>query len=248
MFINKFVGKGRATYGQTIGIIIMDEVFLRVPGDVGNATTFSFPVVYKVIKGFRGPDIVSKKVNLTLKSLICKAAKELEEEGVKAIVGGCGFMARFQKDLTDVVDIPVFSSSLLLVPMISRSLPRSKKRVGILFARAGEVTDELLEISGIDESIPIAMAGFDWLPPSEVDWKEQDPEKSLLNLERALVKVARKLVSKYHDIGALVFECTNMPPAARAVQEETGLPGFDVTTLINFVYNAVVRKSFEGHM
>ena len=33
-------------------------------------------------------------------------------------------------------------------------------------------------------------------------------------------------------VGAVVFECTNMAPYALAVQEVTGLPVFDIQTLL----------------
>ena len=42
---------GRNTYGQAIGILMMDTSFPRIPGDIGNATTFDFPVRYQVVKG-----------------------------------------------------------------------------------------------------------------------------------------------------------------------------------------------------
>jgi hypothetical protein len=136
------------------------------------------------------------------------------------------------------------------VPLVARSLPSGKKKIGMIFARSTEVTDELLNAVGIDHSIPKAMAGFDWLEHSELEelWEESDPEKRVSALEEGIVKIARKLVSLNPDIGAIFFECTNMPPAARAVQEETSLPVFDVTTLVNLAYDAAVRKSFEGHL
>ena len=68
------------------------------------------------------------------------------------------------------------------------------------------------------------------------------------NLNNVLVKLARILISKTPDVGALVFECTNMPPAAHAVQEETGLPIFDVTTLVRLAHNTMIRKRFDGYM
>ena len=42
--------KGATNYGQAIGILMMDTVLQRVPGDIGNALTFPFPVAYKVVK------------------------------------------------------------------------------------------------------------------------------------------------------------------------------------------------------
>ncbi|NIT78885.1 MAG: aspartate/glutamate racemase family protein, partial [Thermoplasmata archaeon] len=62
---------------------------------------------------------------------MAKAARELEREGVDAIMGDCGFMALFQKALQESVRVPVFSSSLLLVPLVARMIPEGK-RVGIL--------------------------------------------------------------------------------------------------------------------
>ena len=46
---------GRAIYGETVGILVLDTKFPRLPGDVGNATTFGFPVRYKVVDA-AGPD------------------------------------------------------------------------------------------------------------------------------------------------------------------------------------------------
>ena len=38
---------GRAVYGQAIGILLTNSRFPRIPGDVGNASTFDFPVRLK---------------------------------------------------------------------------------------------------------------------------------------------------------------------------------------------------------
>ena len=45
------------------------------------------------------------------------------------------------------------------------------------------------------------------------------------------VRVARRLVAEHPDIGAIVLECTNMPPYAADIQRETGRPVFDITSL-----------------
>ena len=39
------------------------------------------------------------------------------------------------------------------------------------------------------------------------------------------IRVARRLVSDHPDIGAIVLECTNMPPYAADIQRETGRAG-----------------------
>jgi len=51
--------------------------------------------------------------------------------------------------------------------------------------------------------------------------------------------VARRLVEGHPEIGALVLECTNMPPYRADIQSATGLPVFDITTLVRMVHDAV---------
>ena len=38
------------------------------------------------------------------------------------------------------------------------------------------------------------------------------------------VRVARRLVAEHPDVGAIVLECTNMPPYTADIQRETGRP------------------------
>ena len=63
-----------------------------------------------------------------------------------------------------------------------------------------------------------------------------------------MVTVAQSLIEEHPSVRALLFECTDLPPYAAAVQEATGLPVFDFTTLMNYVFSAVVRRRFEGFM
>lgn len=259
----KFPRSGLPYYGKAIGILMMDpretvargslsgrtraEKFVRIPGDVGNATTFNFPVQYKVMWGVYNREIVNKNPTKETEQKVIKYAKELEMEGARAIGAYCGFMSYFQPALTEAVEIPVFSSSLLQVPIISRLIGKDRK-VGIITFDSRELSKEHLLRAGIEESIPIAIFGLERPPPgrSWYDIQEVEPKKRLELIEDRLVYAASQLVSENPDIGAILLECTNLPPGAAAVQKATGLPVFDVTTLLNWAYNAVVRKRFEG--
>jgi Asp/Glu/hydantoin racemase len=53
-------------------------------------------------------------------------------------------------------------------------------------------------------------------------------------------RVARRLVAEHPDVGALVLECTNMAPYAADIQQATGLPVFDVVSLVRMVHAALV--------
>jgi Asp/Glu/hydantoin racemase len=60
---------------------------------------------------------------------------------------------------------------------------------------------------------------------------------------------ARELAAPDEDhrpVGAIVLECTNLPPYAAAVQEAVRLPVYDVTTMIEHLHSALVRRRFTG--
>ena len=60
----------RANYGEAIGILTLDTVFPRVPGDVGNATTFDFPVRFRVVTGASPKRVVHEQDPALLKPFI----------------------------------------------------------------------------------------------------------------------------------------------------------------------------------
>ena len=65
-------------------------------------------------------------------------------------------------------------------------------------------------------------------------------------IEKELVGIAKKMVSKNPEVGAILLECSDMPPYAWAIQNAVRLPVFDFITMINWIYDAVVRKPFAG--
>jgi Asp/Glu/hydantoin racemase len=234
----------RRSYGQAIGLLLLDTVYPRIPGDVGNATTYPFPVRFKVVKGVYLKDIVCEKSDISVCRRYVEEAKELEGEGVRAITTSCGYFIYFQDEIADAVNVPVFTSSLIQVPFVAKMLGKNK-RVGIICDNSKYLTKTHLRKAGIDDSMLVTVAGMDR------NWsivRGQDPKKRLDGFERALPKVAKELVSEHPDIGALVFECTNFAPGAAAVQEATGLPVFDIITLIYMIHDAVVRKRYSGYM
>ena len=107
----------RTIYGQSIGILMLDTRFPRLPGDIGNATTFSYPVMYKIVEQAT-VDRVVKAADAGLIEPFVRAGMELIQNGARAIVTSCGFMAIFQKELAQALPVPVFTSSLLQVPLV----------------------------------------------------------------------------------------------------------------------------------
>jgi aspartate/glutamate racemase len=236
--------KKQSWYGESIGILILDAAYPCIPGNVGNASTFPFPVRYKVVKEASIERLIKKR-DKTLVQPFIDAAIELQEEGVKAITGACGFMALFQREVSDAVDVPVFLSSLLQIPFIYQI---KKQKIGIITADSKSLTPEHFISVGVNEEIPLLIGGME----DQKEFREAIlEEKGALDsdlIEREVVDVAKKLITKNPDIGALVLECSDLPPYAHAIQKEVNLPIFDFTTMIQYVHTALVRKEFQGFM
>lgn len=236
---------GRSTYGEYIGIIMVEKKFPRIPGDIGNATTFNYPVKYDVIETPFSFNELRKKVIDCDPSLIepfIKSAKIFEKAGIKAITTVCGYLIKFQKEIAAEVNIPVFTSSLLQIPLVY-SILGNKKRIGVITSTQSYLTEDYFKSAGAG-SIPIAITGME----NESCWdfirenkEEFDPEE----VENAIVRNSIALLKQYPDIGAFVLECTNMPPYSAAIKRNTGLPVFDIITLTDFVYNSIICKEYK---
>ena len=153
--MDKEVG-GKRIYGYAIGILMLEARFPRIPGDMGNATTWDFPVLYKVIKSAT-PDAVVRKGERRLLEPFIAGARELEREGVRAITTNCGFLAMFHKEMASAVSVPVFTSSLMQVPLVYAMLKPDQK-VGIITISAESLNQHHLTAIGIDK-IPHVIVG-----------------------------------------------------------------------------------------
>ena len=108
---------GRLYYDMPIGILCLESLFPKPRGHMRNPLTYGFPTVTRVIRGVDIPRLLFNPTPDLLEPFI-QAAKELEADGVQAITGSCGFMARFQSQIAAELHIPVFLSSLLQLPLV----------------------------------------------------------------------------------------------------------------------------------
>ena len=85
---------GRAVYGARLGILMLEARFPRIPGDMGNAETWPFPVLYRVVRG-ASPDRVVVRGAEGLLDAFIEAARELVAIGADGITTNCGFLSVF---------------------------------------------------------------------------------------------------------------------------------------------------------
>lgn len=242
---------GRAIYGESVGILVLDTKFPRIPGDIGNATTFDFPVRYKIVSGAKPDQIVAApdRARALLPAFI-DAAKELENDGVRAITTTCGFLTVVQDEIAEAVSVPVITSSLFLVPLLRRMLG-PKRTIGIVTADAQSLSADHLRAAGIDPDWRLLVRGMESSPSFKTILGTMDTATNpdyALDVEqtrREVTDVCQAMLAEAPDLGAFLFECTNLQPYAGAVQAATGLPIFGIYHVVNLLHSAAVSPDFS---
>lgn len=240
------ITEGQWVAGYTVGIMLLDVHYPILPGNVVNACTYDYPVRHKWVPGANQVRMHSGDDSL-LPALI-ETAKELELEGCRAVCGACGYFGHFQRRVAEAVDIPVYLSSLIQAPWIRAGLRRAQ-RIGVLCADGKNLTPALFENCGLSaedfESCVIKSAGH--LPEFSAFMERRGRFDNGI-LRRELIDLAKGLVSENPDVGALLLECSDMPPYSADIQAAVNLPVFDFITMIDFVHKAVAQKPYYGFM
>lgn len=233
---------GKAVYGAPLGVLMLEARFPRILGDMGNAATWPFPVLYKVVSGASPEKVVLKGAAGLLPDFIA-AAQELVRLGAEGITTNCGFLSLFQRELAAAISVPVATSSLMQVPWVQATLPPGK-RVGLVTVSAATLTPQHLTAVGVAADTPVTgtESGREFF---RVLIRAEKEEMDIDLAEQDVVEAALRLVASHPDVGAIVLECTNMPPYAAAVQAATGLPVHDIYSMITWFHAGLRPRDFR---
>ena len=232
---------GKALYGAPLGILMLEARFPRIHGDMGNGGTWPFPVLYRVVRGASPEKVVLEGARGLLPDFL-EAARELVAQGAEAITTNCGFLSLFQREIAAAVGVPVATSSLLQVPWVQAMLPPGQ-RVGLVTVSGGSLTPAHLEAAGVPLDIPRegTESGREFF---RVLIKAEKDDMDVDLAERDVVEAAERLVARHPEVGAIVLECTNMPPYAAAVQRATGRPVYDIYAMITYFHAGIRPRDF----
>ena len=233
---------GKAVYGAPLGILMLDARFPRIPGDMGHAGTWPFPVLYRVVQGATPARVVLDGAAGLLPRFL-DAAAELVAMGAEAVTTNCGFLSLFQAELAAHVRVPVATSSLMQVPWVQAMLPPGR-RVGVVTICAASLTPAHLLAAGVPLGVPVAgTEGGREFHRVLIRAEAQDMDVGLARQD--VLDAGRDLVRRHPEVGAIVLECTNMPPYAAAMQAELGVPVYDIYTMVSW-FHAGLRPRAWG--
>lgn len=232
---------GKSIYGAPLGILMLEARFPRIPGDMGNGTTWPFPVLFRVVRGASPERVVLQGAKGLLPDFIA-AAKDLVDLGAEAITTNCGFLSIFQKEMATATGVPVATSSLMQVPWVQATLPPGKG-VGVVTVSSGSLTPAHLAGAGVPLDTPVVGTehGQEFFRVL-IKGEKQDLDVALA--ERDVVEAGKELVARHPDVGAIVLECTNMPPYAAALQEAVGLPVYDIYSMVTWFHAGLRPRRF----
>ncbi|HZK90592.1 MAG TPA: aspartate/glutamate racemase family protein [Stellaceae bacterium] len=231
---------GKALYGARVGILMLDARFPRIPGDMGNGTTWPFPVLYKVVPGAT-PDRVVRHKSQSLINAFLDAAAELVQLGADGITTTCGFLSLYQREIAAHVRVPVATSSLMQIPLVERLLPPGK-RVGVLTVSAASLTPEHMVAAGADPATPVA--GTDSGTEFTRCMVDDMPTLDAAAAERDIIAAGEALVAAHPATGAVVLECTNMVPYARALSDHLRLPVYSIYSFVTWFQAGLAPRDF----
>jgi Asp/Glu/hydantoin racemase len=236
------VSGGRNICGVSIGVLSLESYFPKPPGHIKNPSSLSFTTSYEIITGLTIPVLLNNPSPDMIAPLIA-AAQRLEKSGVKAITGSCGFLALFQNEIAAAVNVPVFVSSLIQAELIHRMTGRP---VGVLTASADLLSPRHLAAVGA-ENTPLVIEGMqEGTEFADVILRNSRNDMDLEKIEAELLAAGERLVARAPEVGAILLECTDLPPYAHALQSRLDRPVYDIITLATMIDHAVLRQPFSG--
>jgi len=226
----------------TIGILMLQTRFPRLPRDVGHPGGWPFPVSYAVVPG-ASPERAVLGGAAGLIEPIVAAGRDLVAQGAAGLTTSCGFLSIFQERLQADLGVPVAASALSQAATVQRRLPPGR-RVGILTIAASRLSPAHLAAAGVAPGTPIGSTetGREFTRAILAD----APDFDVAAARADNVDAARALVSAHPDVGALVLECTNMAPYAAAIRAATGRPVYDIRTLVARLHAGLAPRCAAG--
>ncbi|MCP3426955.1 aspartate/glutamate racemase family protein [Rothia sp. AR01] len=237
---------GNHPSGVSVGVIMMDARVPYPPGSPNNAETFPFPVTYECINEANYDSLIYVPRFDELLDRFIEAGQRLVSRGVKAVVGSCGFMVLFQRELSEALPVPVFSSSLLQIPLIAQTISPARK-IGIVTFSGDSLSENHMGIATGNLPIDCVVHGLENRPAFRSAVHEESGILDFDAVESDVVAEALDMQERNPDIGSILLECTDLPPYAAAVAQATSLPVYDVNSLIFWAYSAIKPRTYGHH-
>lgn len=208
----------------------------ELKGNSTNPASFDFPLYYSRIEGANLHTVLEKPDEIVLQKMIVES-NSMAKIGIKAITTSCGFNAIFQRELAQQVSVPVFTSSLMQIPLLQNMI--GFQDIGIITASKNLLSQEHLQQCGVNDFDHIHIEGLDDCKEWQKVFDTPEAEIDVQAVEEEVLKKVLHLKDQ-RNIKCLILECTDLPPFANRIRKETGLPVFDFVTMTNYIQQSII--------
>ena len=209
-----------------------------MPGNSTNPASYPFPVKLVEVPGANVETVITNPSPKVLENMISITHRLAAEDGVCAVTTSCGFNAVFQTALAEAVDIPVFTSALLQVPFVQNLIGKNRT-VAVITANKRSLSPAHMHACGITDDMNVIVLGLEDAKEWSKIFEQPNVKFDMEAVSEEIMGIARRAVAEHSDIGAIVLECTDLPPYAARMREELGLPVFDINSLVGHVAMAL---------
>lgn len=230
--------------GYCVGIIDGPWKIPYIPGDVTNASSYDYPVVYNTCTDLDVYKIAEGDPSVT--EHVVETVRGMAQLGVKGISGDCGFMINYLPKAARAVDVPVFLSSLQILPLVA-SMIGNDRAIAIVTPFPDKMTPDLMAKSGFKGERRVVPLGLQDCEEFMCHLATESDQLDADKVHAEMAALATKAVKDNPDLGAFLLECSMLPPYSKTVREATGLPVFDFITMIDLFQRATHRKRYKGY-
>jgi hypothetical protein len=220
-----------------VGLLRLDTHFPRPVGDVGNPNTFDFPVRARIVRGASASRVVRGDAAALLAPFI-EAGRALAADGAVAIGTSCGFLGPFQRELAAALPVPFAASALLQLAWLAPMLPAGR-RAGVITIDAQALDARHLAAAGAPPDTPVVGLPRDGALVRAVFGDAAHLDRDRIRDE--VIEAGLRLRARVPELGAIVLECTNLPPYRDALARAVGVPVHDCNTLLRWLWAGAAR-------
>lgn len=219
------------------------EQLESLSGNSVNPDSYPFPVLFRRVPGANYDSVLHNPHGDILDAMVIEAM-EMVKKGVRAIITSCGFNAIFQKEMARALPVPVFTSTLMQTSFILSSI--GSKKLAVITASKKALKPEHFAAVGQEDMGRIEIYGMDEQPEWSKIHLAPDQPLSIDTVAKEVVATAVTAQKETPDLGAILLECTDLPPFATAIRDSLQIPVFDLSTMVTLIHASLSFSPFSS--
>lgn len=216
--------------GYLGGILIARTSDYKPVGHIANARTYPFHVRYGIVESIAEQSADAAAVAEEVKH----ASLQLEIEGCRFIVSSGGKFGKYQKLVSDVVDLPTYMTPLMQLKWIQIAL-RSEESVLILSDLCQAEAKEVMEACGIGEDAY-----------GKCVYIQTDP--NTMDAGSLLENLAQSNAITSNNVKAVLLDTQVFAGKEELLKERFGVNVWTMNKLMRYVAKAVGQKPRHGFL